>query len=230
MRTSRSERPVDTRPARGVDQGTATATRPYHSVLRISAAAATRRCVLAAALALFEERGYAATTISEIAARADVSVNTLYTSVGGKPQLLAAMVSDAAADERLAEGMREVATATTAESVVQAAVLGSKGLLQTHGWVLGELCRNSGADPVIAAAVADTDHAVAAHVLLVAERVAALGRLRRGVSVTDAADVLWFHLGYHSWDALRARGWSWDRAAAWLSRQLGEAILTPLAD
>jgi AcrR family transcriptional regulator len=71
-------------------------TRPYRSQRRASAAAETRRFVLEAALAAFGEHGYVKATIAGIAARADVAVNTVYASVGGKPQLLVALIEDAA--------------------------------------------------------------------------------------------------------------------------------------
>ena len=51
--------------------------RNYRSPLRAQQAAATRRRVLESAAAVFGERGYAGTTLAAIAARADVSVETV---------------------------------------------------------------------------------------------------------------------------------------------------------
>src|SRR5260370_32162154 len=62
--------------------------RPYQSSLRGAQAEATREDVIAAAARLFAEKGYAATSIEEIAAAAGVSRTTVFTSVGGKAKLL----------------------------------------------------------------------------------------------------------------------------------------------
>ncbi|MBA2773953.1 MAG: TetR family transcriptional regulator, partial [Nocardioidaceae bacterium] len=66
--------------------------RAYRSVLRTEQAAATRRQVLRAARELFTRQGYADTTVAAVAARARVSVDTIYASVGRKPQLMLAVI------------------------------------------------------------------------------------------------------------------------------------------
>ena len=55
---------------------------------RARQAARTRDEILGAARALFAERGYANTSVKEVAARADVSVQTVYDSVGSKAELV----------------------------------------------------------------------------------------------------------------------------------------------
>src|SRR6476619_1900623 len=62
--------------------------RRYNSPRRAEQAAATRRDILKAARELFVSKGYAAATIAEIARRAAVAVDTVYTAVGRKPALL----------------------------------------------------------------------------------------------------------------------------------------------
>ena len=69
----------DARPARSSS---------YNSPLRARQAAATRRSILDAALQLFGERGWAATTLPAIAAEAGVSVDTIYAVFGTKSALL----------------------------------------------------------------------------------------------------------------------------------------------
>lgn len=79
-------------------------TRRYHSPAREAAAQQTRRAVLGAARELFAAHGWAGTAVSEVARRAGVSVDTVYTSVGRKPALLVAVV-----DSELAGGGEPVA-------------------------------------------------------------------------------------------------------------------------
>ena len=69
--------------------------RTYSSPLRASQSLATRHRVLVAAWELFTTRGFAATTVGRVAARAEVSVDTLYSTVGRKPDLLRAVVESA---------------------------------------------------------------------------------------------------------------------------------------
>jgi len=65
-----------------------TGRRRYDSPLRTAQAAGTRQAVLAAATALFEQRGWAATSMRDVARAAGVSVETIYTGFGSKSELL----------------------------------------------------------------------------------------------------------------------------------------------
>jgi AcrR family transcriptional regulator len=73
-------------------QSTATKpkTRRYDSARRARQAEQTRREVLMAAVALFNERGWAGTTLAAIAAQAEVAVETIYSGFGSKKGLLRA--------------------------------------------------------------------------------------------------------------------------------------------
>jgi len=62
--------------------------RRYHSPRRAQQAAATRSAILASARELFVSQGYAATTVSDIARRAQVAVDTVYATIGRKPAVL----------------------------------------------------------------------------------------------------------------------------------------------
>jgi len=99
--------------------------RRYDSPARRRQAEATRRAVLRAARDLFTAQGYADTSVTEVARRAGVSVDTVYASVGRKPQLLLA-VHDmilASADEPLPSAerdyVRQIQQATTAEDKIR---------------------------------------------------------------------------------------------------------------
>src|SRR3954466_3209022 len=65
--------------------------RRYESPRRREQAAATRRQILEAAQRLFEEQGYAATTMSAIAAEAGVALKTVYVAFETKSGLLRAL-------------------------------------------------------------------------------------------------------------------------------------------
>lgn len=69
--------------------------RPYRSPRRARQAAQTRADVLEAARALFAEHGWAAATLTAIAERAGVAVETIYNGFGSKKGLLLAAVDTA---------------------------------------------------------------------------------------------------------------------------------------
>ncbi|MDQ1738876.1 MAG: hypothetical protein QOE53_528, partial [Pseudonocardiales bacterium] len=77
------------------DEVKASTARRYRSARRTEQAAGTRRRILAAAQALFTEHGYTATSVAQIAARAEVAVDTLYAAVGRKPALLRELLETA---------------------------------------------------------------------------------------------------------------------------------------
>lgn len=66
-------------------------TRRYDSPRRRAQAAATRRDILTAAQQLFEQRGYASTTMDAIAAEAGVALKTVYVAFETKSGLLRAL-------------------------------------------------------------------------------------------------------------------------------------------
>src|SRR4051812_9108122 len=68
----------------------ATKTRTYSSRRRTAQAAQTRADVVAAAMTLFQERGWAGTTIAAIAERAGVATETVYAGFKSKKALLRA--------------------------------------------------------------------------------------------------------------------------------------------
>ena len=65
--------------------------RRYHSPRREEQAAATRRAILEAAERLFERNGFAATSMAEIAAEAEVATKTVYLGFETKSGLLRAL-------------------------------------------------------------------------------------------------------------------------------------------
>src|SRR5579859_6929643 len=69
--------------------------RRYDATGRRQAAARTRAVILDAARELFAERGYAATPMTAIADRAGVALDTVYASVGRKPEVARLLIETA---------------------------------------------------------------------------------------------------------------------------------------
>src|SRR3954451_24994522 len=74
------------------EKSTTPVRRRYSSQLRERNALQTREQVLAAAAELFEESGWAGTTVAAIAKRAGVAVETVYSGFGSKKEVLRAVV------------------------------------------------------------------------------------------------------------------------------------------
>src|SRR6266851_1757180 len=99
--------------------------RRYDASKRREAAARTRQAILAAALELFTARGYSTTSMAAIAARADVALDTVYASVGRKPELARLLIETAIsgstqavpADER--DYVQAIRAAPDAETKIQ---------------------------------------------------------------------------------------------------------------
>lgn len=181
-------------PVNGPPEGAA---RPYRSPKREQQAAATRRAVLRAARHLFTTRGYADTTVTDVARRAKVSVDTLYASVGRKPQLLLA-VHDmvlGSADEPILAEQRDYVQA------VRAAV-GARAKLTTYAEALGRIFPTSVplAESLRVAAQGDLDcrkvwdglnERRAANMLMLARDLRTTGELRDDLSDEAVAHLVW---------------------------------------
>jgi AcrR family transcriptional regulator len=205
--------------------------RPYRSSLRGAQAQSTREAVIAAAGRLFTERGYAATSIEEIAAAAGVSRATVFTSVGGKPMLLktaldVAIVGD---DEPVALPERPRSKAIRAEPDPRKYLaLYAELVTEIDGRLAGiyEAVRGAaGADPD-ARALWETH--LAQHRQGAANVIGDLmrkGRLKAGLDPEAAADIVWL-LGPGTYHMLvHRRGWSPQRFQVWLTKTFISQLL-----
>ena len=193
--------------------------RAYTSTVRADSAAATRRAVLAAALEIFQERGYAGTTVAEIARKAGVALNTVRVSVGSKPQLLLALVDEAATDDAIVAAMDHVHRADSVEEVIASLSEGTRKVFERHGWLLTSLYAHAAADPLLSAYVQTTEVGYRARMMEAAARIAELVPSLTEPDVQRVADVLWFYFGVRPWRELTDAKWAWDQIGEWLSSQ-----------
>ena len=206
--------------------------RRYNSARRRESAEATRRRVLDAAHRLFAERGYAATTLPEIAAEARVATPTITAVFRTKPALLQAliqrMVRGDLAPEPLAQRPSWQEMLDEPDPTVQLALFaGASRRIHEHTTDIAEIVRGAAtADPAIAALRADLGERRLRDVRTLAESIAKKRVLRPGTDAGDALDLLWA-LG--SADLFRLlvvdRGWSADRYERWLAATLTGALL-----
>ena len=184
----------------------------YNSPRRQQAAAATREAIIEAAQELFACQGYARTTVAQVAEAAQVAANTVYTRVGGKPQLLAAITESGTGDPDVAE------TLTAA---------GTRRVNQRRAKAVAVLLDSAQADPAAAEMLRLTVRYYRDTLATLARRLEDLGAVEPP-DLNRAADVFWYLFGWTSWRTLITDlGWSWDEAEQWLAQQGIDALLMP---
>jgi TetR/AcrR family transcriptional regulator of autoinduction and epiphytic fitness len=208
--------------------------RRYESSSRQAAAAETRTRILTAARDLFLTRGFAATGMIDVADQAGVAVQTVYTAVGGKAVLLQRVMDFAIAGDNAPTPVRDRPDILA----VRAEPDGHRKLVKyaRHLCVVHE--RSAELEQVIrAAADADPEIRQVLHALdaqrvsgmrLFAEHLATARLLRRGMTVTKAADVLATHMDsrIYLW-LVHDRRWSSRDYENWYVQVTAAMLLRP---
>ena len=198
-------------------------TRAYRSVARAESARATRAEILRAAGELFAEQGYVQTTVAGIAERAQVATNTVYTSVGGKPALIDALVQDSTADAVIDASLSGILAETDGGRILRLIAEGSGEVTRRHSTILRILVDNASADPAVAAAAGFAERRYRERLAVVADHLVALGAVAADAARTE--QILWFYFGFAAWATVRELGWDWPDAATWLADQAASALL-----
>jgi AcrR family transcriptional regulator len=210
--------------------GTVNTRRRYDSSGRRERARQTRDQIVAAAEALFLTSGYAATTVAAIAAAARVSVETIYKGFGGKPGLVRAIVEKGLAGpgpvpaEQRSDHIRDTepdprriltawGTFTTETAPRVAPIL--------------TLARDAAtSDPEIAALVEEISAARLERMTLNARGLSDAGHLRPGITVGEAADIMWTYSSPELYELLVIRrGWPAERYGQFIGQALIAALL-----
>jgi AcrR family transcriptional regulator len=198
--------------------------RTYHSPRRVEQAAATRAAVLAAARELFVANGYHATTIAAVATRAQVSLDTVYATVGRKPALLRELVETAisGAAQPVPAEQREYVTRITAAPTasVKIAIYAQAitAIQQRMAPVFLALRDAAATDADCAALWSEIATRRATNMRAFAADLRGTGELRDDLTDDQVADVIWSMNAAEYWDLLvRGRGWTAAQFEIWLT-------------
>src|SRR5665647_2055319 len=187
--------------------------RSYRSEVRAAQAAATREAVLIAARELLTTEGYGC-PMARIAERADVAVDTVYTSVGRKPALVLAVIDMVLGDadqplpaEQRGYVRRIRAAAGALEKIgIYAGALSE--LLPVIAPLL-EALRDAGRkDPDCAETWARLEERRAGNMLLFEQDLRATGELRDDLDDQQVADIVWSTSSAEYYSLVSRRGWS----------------------
>ncbi|GGM83586.1 hypothetical protein GCM10009721_05210 [Terrabacter tumescens] len=202
--------------------------RRYDASARRARAAQRRDAVVAAARSLFLARGFAATTLAEVAAEADVSVESVYKWFGSKAGLLKAVW------DRSLAGSGPTHAETRSDAGSRAAADGSAII---RNWA--RLAAEVGAvgDPVhrLVESAAHVDREAAElHAQIEGERAARMehnaaylldgGYLRADVTVEQARDVLLLYTTFYG-RLVTEGGWTSEQFSAFIERGLAAHLL-----
>lgn len=184
----------------------------YDSSRRRASAEATRTRVLQAARELFVNRGFAATSVADIAKLAGVSVDTLYATVGRKPQLLLAVHDmelagggePVDADER--DYVKRMRAASTAAEKIAIYAESLSRVLPTAAPLLSSLKDAGVRDQACAVVHQAIVERRARNMSRLASELRATGDLRADVDDDFAARLLWSMNDADYFLALRSRG------------------------
>jgi len=196
--------------------------RRYDASKRKAAAARTREAILEAARRLFAERGYAATPMTAIAAAAGVALDTVYASVGRKPELARLLIETAisgsdravAADERdYVQAIRAAPDAAAKIAIYASAIRAIAGRLAPLVTVITQA---AAAEPQLGALWREIAERRAANMRRFVGELADVATLR--VDVDDAADIVWATNAPEFYQLLVGqRGWSPERYERFLA-------------
>ncbi len=176
-----------------------------------------------AARSLFRERGYARTTINDIAATAAVAPQTVYWAFGSKARLVTeirdAWLGAARTDERLGSVLAETDPAQRLDACAT---------FLTYGWVTGSeaVAIQQDAMRVDRDVAVDVTRILATRAASLFEVVRPLGEaLRPGLTVEAAHDRLLALSTLEMYLELLARGWATEAYRDWLSELLRSQLL-----
>jgi AcrR family transcriptional regulator len=206
--------------------------RPYHSPHRQEQARRTRRTILEAALPLFLERGYAGTSLNDIAGAAGVALKTVQAVFGTKATLLSDLwdVSVVGDDEAIPVAERDWFKETLDEPDARRQLqlfLQHVDRIKRRVGALTEVVRRAAqGDPEIGALWQLIQDQFIADQRLVMQRLADKGVLREGLDAAEAAEILGI-LNHPTvyYLAVIERGWSEERFERWLVDALTQQLL-----
>lgn len=204
--------------------------RTYDASGRQEQARESRQRVIDVARASFLERGYGGTTIAAIAEAAGVSVETIYKGFGGKPGLVRAI------HERGLEGDGST-PAERRSDAISASEEDPRTIVRAWGRLMAEVSPRvspilllvraaAQAEPELASLLREIDERRLARMKQNARALARRGFLRKGVSVGEAAEIMWAYTSPELYDLFVVRRkWTPAKLGAFAAGALAASLL-----
>ena len=194
-------------------------------------AEATRTRMIAAAHAVFVDRGYGGTRMTDIAEAAGVAVQTLYFTFHTKPELLQACYDRAVlgdsdpAPPQLQPWYRELMSAPTGEEALRHFVRGNTAIC-TRVAMLDEVVRGAAHEPEALEIRTYSEKLRRDGYRDVVRHLSKSFGLRKGLTIEQATDLLLLFGGGAVYRTMVVDyGWSQARFSAWLTDTLATQLL-----
>ncbi|MGC4193075.1 MAG: helix-turn-helix domain-containing protein [Thermomicrobiales bacterium] len=208
--------------------------RTYDASRRRAAANETRTAIVRAAHELFLERGFRATTMTAIAERANVAVDTIYATCGRKPDILRELIERAISGEdspipSLQRAyVQEIAAMPDAPAKLRRYARAIADIQPRLAPLVHVLQDAATTDPTLAQLWQEIAARRASNMRQLAADLAATGQLRHDLSIADAADTIWATNGPELYTLLvLQRGWTLDHFEQWLADSWIRLLLQP---
>lgn len=206
--------------------------RGYRSAVRTESARRTQQMIVATASELFAERGYASTSLADIATAAGVARPTVFAAFGSKAALLRQVLDQALAGDdgpvAVADRpwFRPVWDATTPAAVLDAYAEVCL-VIARRAAQLFEIVRRATDDAPEAAELWNTlQNNRRAGALMVINQVQRLGALAPELDTQAATDILWIFNDPGHYTALVSQcGWTEHTFRRWLAGTMRSALL-----
>lgn len=204
--------------------------RAYDASRRQEQARRSHNRIIETAERMFLCDGYTETTVQAIAATAGVSVDTIYKSFGGKPGLIRAI------RDRVLEGEGPIPAERRSDEI-QARETNPHAIIRAWGAFVTELAPRGAPIMLLIRDAATTDPDVRAlrdeldadrHKRMTdnARRLKDTGHLRPGLSLAQAADVLWTYSSAELYELLVIRRrWTPQRYGKFVAEAMAKALL-----
>jgi AcrR family transcriptional regulator len=206
--------------------------RSYNSPRRAEQAAATRGAILDAAQRLFEERGYAATSMAQVAAQAGVALKTVYLAFETKSGLVRALWHlRLRGDEEPApvgqrDWYREVLDEPDPLRQLQLNARNSRAVKARVGALMEVIRSGARADADVAALWDNIQSQFYANQRSIVQSLNRKKALARGLKVGRATDLLWTlnHPDVYTL-LVNERGWTPEQYESWLASATASQLL-----
>jgi AcrR family transcriptional regulator len=196
--------------------------RRYDATGRRQAAARTRTAILDAARELFTQRGYAATAMTAIADRAGVALDTVYASVGRKPEVARLLIetaisgTDRAIPTEQRDYVRAIQAAPDAATKIAVYAAAIAAIAPRMALVLGIIQQAAHTEPELDRLWNEIAERRSANMRRFVADLATVATLRLGLD--EAADIVWATNAAETYQLLvTQRGWSLQRYEQFLA-------------
>lgn len=196
------------------------------SNLRQRRAQLTRDEILQAARRLFAERGYAGTSVRDIAAAAGVSPQTVYDSVGSKQELVSSLNDLIDSEAGIAAIVRAAAESDDPREVAATQAHVTRSILENCGDIIHALVTGAAAEPELAAVLAEGHRRHVGGARQVTDWLRRLDALRPGLDPDEAVETMAALSDISLAAVLRdSYGWSLERIESWIAESSRTLLL-----